>query len=44
MNQYQENVHAQFGNVRSVKELASVINQMGLKRNLSETYGGSGWE
>lgn len=35
---------AQFGNVRSVKELASVANQMGRQRTLSETYGGSGWE
>lgn len=35
---------AQFGNVRSVKELASVANQTGRQRKLSETYGGSGWE
>ncbi len=35
---------AQFGNVRSVKELRSVANQMGYKRTLSETYGGGGWE
>ena len=35
---------AQFGNVRSVKELSSVANQMGYRRTLSETYGGSGWE
>jgi hypothetical protein len=34
----------QFGNVRAVKELSSVVNQMGRKRALSETYGGSGWE
>ena len=34
----------QFGNVRSVKELSSVANQMGRHRSLSETYGGSGWE
>lgn len=34
----------QFGNVRAVKELKSVANQMGRKRTLSETYGGSGWE
>jgi len=35
---------AQFGNVRSVKELASVANQAGRERKLSETYGGSGWD
>jgi len=34
----------QFSNVRSVKELASVANQFGRKRALSETYGGSGWD
>ena len=36
--------HAQFGNVRSVKELASAANQTGRQRKLSETYGGSGWD
>jgi hypothetical protein len=35
---------AQFGNIRSVKELASVANQFGRTRKLSETYGGAGWE
>jgi hypothetical protein len=35
---------AQFGNVRSVKELASAANQTGRNRKLSETYGGSGWD
>jgi hypothetical protein len=34
----------QFGNIRSVKELASVANQFGRQRTLSETYGGAGWE
>jgi len=34
----------QFGNIRPVKELSSVVNQFGLGRALSETYGGSGWE
>ena len=34
----------QFGNVRAVKELCSVANQMGRNRTLSETYGGSGHE
>ncbi|MDR3262151.1 MAG: hypothetical protein LBT78_10020 [Tannerella sp.] len=39
-----ESPQAQFGNVRAVKELGSVANQMGYKRTLSETYGGGGWE
>lgn len=43
-NQFSEGPNAQFGNVRSVKELASVANQMGYRRTLSETYGGAGWE
>ena len=36
--------HAQFGNVRAVKELTSAANQTGRQRKLSETYGGSGWD
>ena len=44
MNQYSEDVNAQFGNVRSVKELSSVANQMGRARTLSETYGAGGWD
>lgn len=44
MNQYQENPQAQFGNVRIVKEIGSVANQLGRRRTLSETYAGSGWE
>lgn len=43
-NQFREDVNAQFGNVRSVKELVSVVNQLGRNRALSETYGGAGWE
>jgi len=44
-NQFNEtHPQAQFGNVRSVKELRSVANQMGYKRTLSETYGGGGWD
>jgi hypothetical protein len=44
-NQFNEtSPQAQFGNVRSVKELRSVANQMGYRRTLSETYGGGGWE
>jgi len=34
----------QFGNIRAVKELRSIANQMGRKRTLSETYGAAGWE
>ena len=44
-NNYNDNnPRAQFGNVRSVKELRSVANQMGYVRTLSETYGGAGWD
>lgn len=43
-NQFNDGVNAQFGNVRSVRELASVASQMGRRRTLSETYGGGGWE
>ena len=44
-NQYDDSsCQAQFGNVRSVKELRSVANQMGRRRTLSETYGGGGWD
>ncbi len=44
MNEYQEGPHAQFGNVRSVLELASVANQMGCQRTLCEAYGAGGWD
>ena len=44
MNQYQEGVNAQFGNVRAVKEVASVANQLGRARTLSEGYGAGGWD
>lgn len=43
-NQYSNGVNAQFGNARSVKELASAANQMGRSRTLSETYGAGGWD
>ncbi|MGC4234707.1 MAG: glycosyl hydrolase [Niabella sp.] len=44
-NQFDESSpNAQFGNIRAVKELASVGNQLNKKRKLSETYGGSGWD
>ncbi len=44
MNRYSEDVHAQFGNVRSVKELSSVANQLGRTRTLCEAYGAGGWD
>ncbi|NUN97783.1 MAG: hypothetical protein HUU16_16595, partial [Candidatus Omnitrophica bacterium] len=44
MNQYNEGVHAQFGNVRAVREVASVANQLGRARRLCEVYGAGGWE
>ncbi|MCE5270845.1 hypothetical protein LLH00_06125 [bacterium] len=44
MNTYSEDVNAQFGNVRAVKELASAANQTGRNRKLSETYGAGGWD
>jgi hypothetical protein len=44
MNQYSEDVNAQFGNARSVKELSSVANQLGRTRTLCEAYGAGGWD
>lgn len=44
MNQYREDTHAQFGNIRMVKELSSVANQVGQKRTLCEVYGAGGWD
>jgi hypothetical protein len=44
MNQYSEGTNAQFGNIRAVKELSSVANQLGLKRTLCEAYGAGGWD
>jgi hypothetical protein len=44
MNQYAEHTHAQFGNVRMVKELSSIANQLGARRTLCETYGAGGWD
>ena len=44
MNQYAEDTHAQFGNVRSVRELNSIANQMGNARTLCEVYGAGGWD
>ena len=44
LNQYNEGVQAQFGNVRMVRELSSVANQLEVPRTLCETYGASGWD
>ena len=44
MNQYAEHTHAQFGNVRSCREIASIANQLGRKRTLVELYGAGGWD
>ncbi|MBN2375709.1 MAG: hypothetical protein JXD22_04870 [Sedimentisphaerales bacterium] len=44
MNQYSEGTGAQFGNIRAVKELSSVANQLGKKRTLCEAYGAGGWD
>lgn len=43
-NEYDEGLHAQFGNVRAVIELASAANQSGAARTLCEAYGGGGWD
>jgi hypothetical protein len=44
MNQYREDTHGQFGNVRMVRELGSVANQLGRTRTLCEIYGAGGWD
>lgn len=44
MNQYSEGANAQFGNIRAVKELSSVANQLGRRRTLCEAYGAAGWD
>ena len=44
MNKYGEDSHAQFGNVRAVKEVSSVANQLGRNRVLCEAYGAGGWD
>jgi hypothetical protein len=44
MNQYEERIDSQFGNVRMVRKLSSVANQLGMKRTLCETYGAGGWD
>lgn len=44
MNQYGQHTNAQFGNIRMVKELSSIANQLGRERRLCEIYGASGWD
>ncbi len=44
MNQYAEHTHAQFGNIRAVRELSSVADQLGRQRTLCELYGAGGWD
>ena len=44
MNQYADDTHAQFGNVRGPREVSSVANQLGRARTLSEGYGAGGWD
>jgi hypothetical protein len=44
MNQYAENTHGQFGNLRMPRELSSVANQLGMTRTLCEIYGAGGWD
>lgn len=44
MNQYREDTHAQFGNIRAAKEISSLANQLGRSRTLSEIYGAGGWD
>ncbi len=43
MNQYREDTHAQFGNVRACREISSLANQFG-RRTLVEVYGAGGWD
>ena len=45
MNQYNDDAPgAQWGNIRSIKELRSAANQMGRVRTLCESYGAAGWD
>ena len=44
MNQFSRNMNSQFGNVRSVRELNSVVHQAGRSRALSESYGAGGYD
>ena len=44
MNQFSRGTHSQFGNVRSVRELSSIVHQAGRARSLSESYGAGGYD
>lgn len=44
MNNFSRGTHSQFGNVRAVRELASVVRQSGRSRALSENYGAGGYD
>jgi len=44
MNQYSEQTHGQFGNLRMPREVSSVANQLGMRRTLCEIYGAGGWD
>jgi hypothetical protein len=44
MNDFTQDVQAQFGNARAVKEIRSAANQTGRTRTMSETYGAGGWD
>jgi hypothetical protein len=44
MNHYAEDTGAQFGNVRSVREVVSVASQLSRPRTLCEVYGAAGWD
>ena len=44
MNDFTQDVQAQFGNARAVKEIRSAANQTARTRTMSETYGAGGWD
>ena len=44
MNQFSRGMHSQFGNVRSVRELNSIVHQSGRSRSLCEAYGAGGYD
>ncbi len=44
MNNFARDTHAQFGNVRSVRELNSATRQAGRSRSISENYGAGGYD
>ncbi|MBR4752916.1 MAG: hypothetical protein IK077_14260 [Thermoguttaceae bacterium] len=44
MNNFSRGTHAQFGNVRSVRELNSATRQAGRCRSISENYGAGGYD